>query len=83
MNAKYCAVLVALAALSLSGCKTTESAAMALSDDAAHKTGTPYDPRIEVDAEYVSHVQKLALRRGVYVRWVNKPHKRVVDQTEQ
>jgi hypothetical protein len=25
-------------------------------------------------------VERLALRRGVNVRWVNKPHKRVVDQ---
>lgn len=83
MNAKYCAAAVALAVLSLSGCKTTESAAMAQADDTAHKTGTTYDPRIEVDAAYVSQVQKLAMRRGVYVRWVNKPHKRIVDQTEQ
>lgn len=83
MNVKYCAAIVALAALSLSGCKTTGSAAMARPDDAAQKTGTTYDPRIEVDAAYVSQVQKLAMRRGVYVRWVNKPHKRIVDQNEQ
>lgn len=83
MNAKLCAAAIAMAVLSLSGCKTTESAAMARPDDTAHKVGTTYDPRIEVDAEYVSHVQKLALRRGVFVRWVNKPHKRVVDQAAQ
>ena len=83
MNIKHCVAAAALAALSLSGCKTTESAAIARPDDTAHKAGTTYDPRIEVDAAYVSQVQKLAMRRGVYVRWVNKPHKRVVDQTEQ
>ncbi len=85
MNAKLCAVAVAAAVLSLSGCKTTESAAMTKpADDAAvQKSGTTYDPRIVEDAAYVSRVQQLALRRGVYVRWVHKPVKRVVDKTDQ
>ena len=83
MNAQVCAVAVAMAVLSLSGCKTTESSAMTQAAPSEQKPGTTYDPRIEVDAEYVSHVQKLAMRRGVFVRWVNKPHKRIVEQTDQ
>jgi hypothetical protein len=85
MNAKCCAVILATAALSLSGCKTTESAAMAKpsADLAAEKPGTTYAPRIVENTDYVSHVENLALRRGVYVRWVNKPQKRVVDKTDR
>jgi hypothetical protein len=85
MNAKLLAVILATAALSLSGCKTTESAVMTKpsADIAAEKPGTTYDPRIVEDSAYISHVQRMALRRGVYLRWVNKPQKRIVDQTDQ
>jgi hypothetical protein len=86
MNAKLCVVVLVTSLLTLSGCKTTEQAAMAtpVNDVAIQKPGTTYDPRIVEDSAYISYVQRLALRRGVYVRWVNKPHKRVVDQpTEQ
>ena len=85
MNAKLCAVAVAAAMLLLPGCKTTESAAMTkpAADVAVQKPGTTYEPRIVEDAAYVSRVQQLALRRGVFVRWVNKPVKRIVDKTDQ
>ncbi len=85
MNIKLCAIVLAIASLALSGCKTTEQAAMSkpAPDAVATKPGTTYAPRIVEDTAYISYVQRLALRRGVYVRWVNKPHKRIVDQTEQ
>jgi hypothetical protein len=85
MNAKLFAAVLAMTALSLPGCKTTESAAILepSAGPAAEKAGTTYDPRIVEDTAYISRVQRMALRRGVYVRWVNKPQKRIVDQTEQ
>ncbi len=85
MNAKLCAVVLAIAALALPGCKTTEQAAMSkpVPESAVVKPGTTYAPRIVEDSVYISRVQRLALSRGVYVRWINKPHKRVVDQTGQ
>jgi hypothetical protein len=89
---ELCAVALAIALLPLSGCKTTESAMTAAPAQAERvqtaiqpvaaqpKAGTTYDPRIVEDDKYISYVERLALRRGVNVRWVNKPHKRVVDQ---
>jgi hypothetical protein len=81
MNGKLFAAILATAALALPACKTTDSTAMTKSTENAErqKVGSTYDPRIVEDKVYIDYVQRLALRRGVYVKWVNKPTKRIVD----
>ena len=79
MNVKLCPLLVLAAALSLPGCRTTDGSAYVPAAKPA-ASGSTYDPRIEENAEYVAYVQSVARRRGVTVRWVNKPVKRRVDQ---
>ena len=75
----YAATL--LACLALSACKTTESLTR-VSPPAPDSLppATTYQPRIEEDSRYITHVEQMARRRGVLVKWVNKPHKRTVDQ---
>jgi len=67
-------------AVSLTGCASMNESASAPAAQSAPRPGTPYLPRIETDEAYVSHVENVARRRGVTVRWVNKPVKRKVDQ---
>lgn len=78
MSARMSASIVLFALLALPGCKTTESAYVPPAKPA--QVGTQYQPRIEEDKAYVSYVEGVARRRGVTVRWVNKPVKRHVDQ---
>ncbi len=73
MNVKLCPLL------SLPGYRTTDGSAYVPAAKPA-APGSTYDPRIEENAEYVAYVQSVARRRGVTVRWVNKPVKRRVDQ---
>jgi hypothetical protein len=80
MNAKLCPLLVLAAGLSLSGCRTMDESASLVPAAKPASPGSTYDPRIEENAEYVAYVENMARRRGVIVRWVNKPVKRHVDQ---
>ena len=80
MNVKLCSLLVLAAAVSLPGCRTTDSSARYVPVAEPVTPGSTYEPRIEENAEYVAYVQSVARRRGVTVRWVNKPVKRHVDR---
>lgn len=80
MNAKLCSLLVLAAAVSLPGCRTTDSSARHLPNAKPVAPGSTYEPRIEENAEYVAYVESVARRRGVTVRWVYKPVKRHVDR---
>jgi hypothetical protein len=80
MNAKLNSLLVLAAGLSLSGCRTMDEPASLAPAAKPAPPGSTYDPRIENDADYVAYVENMARRRGVIVRWVNKPVKRHVDQ---
>lgn len=80
MNVKLCSLLILVAAVSLPGCRTTDSSARYVPTLAQAVPGSTYEPRIEENAEYVAYVQSVARRRGVTVRWVNKPVKRHADQ---
>jgi hypothetical protein len=80
-STKSCAIL-AVAALSLSGCKTMNDSAYVPPPRAQPLVSTTYAPRIETDEAYVAYVESVARRRGVLVQWVNKPQKRKVDRQE-
>ncbi len=81
MNTKMCSLVMLVAGLSLSGCKTMEgSSAVAAPAAKPALSGTMYAPRIEDNAAYVAYVETMARRRNVTVRWVHKPAKRHVDQ---
>jgi hypothetical protein len=82
MNARRCLpLLMAVAAASLPGCKTMgDSAAFTPPASRTAQPATTYQPRIEEDAKYVAYVESMARRRGLIVRWVNKPVKRHVDE---
>jgi hypothetical protein len=91
MNAsRFTPLVLAIAALSLPGCRTMDDSASATPPPARvqtasaqtvpAQTATTYQPRIEEDARYVAYVENMARRRGVIVRWVNKPVKRHVDE---
>ena len=80
MNAKMCTLVVLVAGLSLSGCRTMEGSSAAAPAAKPAVPGTMYAPRIEENDAYVAHVESMPRRRGVMVRWVNKPEKRHVDQ---
>jgi hypothetical protein len=80
MNAKMCSLVVLLAGLSLSGCKTMDDSAYVPPAAKQVPPGTQYAPRIEENAAYVAYDESVARRRGVTVRWVNKPAKRHIDQ---
>lgn len=82
MNAsRFPPLVLAIAALSLPGCRTMDDSASATPPPAPAQTATTYQPRIEEDARYVAYIENMARRRGVIVRWVNKPVKRHVDET--
>lgn len=80
MNAKMCSLVVAIAGLSLSGCKTMDESAYIPPAAKPASAGTQYAPRIEENEAYIAQVENMARRRGVTVRWVHKPVKRHVDQ---
>ncbi len=80
MNAKMCSLVVLAAALSLSGCRTMEESTAMTPAAKPAAPGTVYAPRIEENAAYIAQVESMARRRGLTVRWVNKPVKRHVDQ---
>lgn len=80
MNAKMCSFVVLVAGLSLSGCKTMEGSSAVAPAAKPASPGTQYAPRIEENDAYVAQVESMARRRGLTVRWVNKPVKRHVDQ---
>lgn len=80
MNTMMCSIVVLAAGLSLSGCKTMDESAAYAPASKSVAVATTYQPRIEENAAYVSYVEGVARRRGVTVRWVNKPVKRHVDQ---
>jgi hypothetical protein len=82
MNAsRFPPLVLAFAVLSLPGCRTMDDSASATPPARVQtaQAATTYQPRIEEDARYVAHVENMARRRGVIVRWVNKPVKRHVD----
>lgn len=90
MNAsRFPSLVLAIAAVSLPGCRTMDDSASATPPPARVQTAsvppasaqpaTTYQPRIEVNARYVAYIENMARRRGVIVRWVNKPVKRHVD----
>jgi hypothetical protein len=81
-STKSCAILAAVAALSLSGCKTMGDSAYVSPPKAEPPVATTFTPRIETDEAYVAYVESVARRRGVLVQWVNKPQKRKVDRQE-
>ncbi len=92
MNVRYYAVLAAIVLMSLSSCKTMEGKSLSMSPaqgsvntpvETPVKPGTLYAPRIEEDTAYMAYVQRMAWRRGVYLRWINKPQKRIVDPSQQ
>jgi hypothetical protein len=81
MNARRCLpLLLAIAAVSLPGCKTMDDSAALTPPATRAQPATTYQPYIEEDAKYVAYVENMARRRGVIVRWVNKPVKRHVDE---
>jgi hypothetical protein len=58
-------VMCGIALTLLAGCATTSEVA-------------GKDVRIVQDDEYVAIVEKIALRRGVRVQWVNPPDRRIL-----
>lgn len=81
-NLRSCAILAAVAVLSLPGCRTTGDSAYVPPPKAAPPVSTTFSPQIETDEAYVAYVESVARRRGVLVQWVNKPQKRKVDRQE-
>ncbi|MEQ1511120.1 MAG: hypothetical protein ABL934_00395 [Lysobacteraceae bacterium] len=79
MNAKMCSLLVLVAGLSLSGCRTMEGSSAVAPATKPTSPGTQYAPRIEENDAYVAQVERMARSRGLIVRWVNKPVKRHID----
>jgi uncharacterized protein YcfL len=65
------ASILALALVGLGGCASTQET-VAVSQD-----------QIVDDAAYIAQVEHQALRRGVAVRWVNVPHKRIKDAQQE
>jgi uncharacterized protein YcfL len=61
------ASILALALVILGGCASTQDT-----------VAMPQDQIVD-DAAYMAQVENQALRRGVAVRWVNVPHKRIND----
>lgn len=80
MNTRHCAFVLLAAGLSLSGCKTMDHSVAVAPAPQSAQPGTMYEPRFEENKAYVNYVESVARRRGVYVRWVNKPVTRHVDQ---
>ena len=88
---RFSPIVLAIAVLSLPGCRTMDDSASATlppasvqsasAQAAPAQAATTYQPRIEEDARYVAYVENMARRRGVIVRWVNKPVKRHVDES--
>jgi hypothetical protein len=64
MKATHLAGLLAVPAVLLAGCATQDEMARAQSSDV-------------VDSAYVAQVEQTARSRGVVVRWVNPPQKRL------
>ncbi|GAA4806375.1 hypothetical protein [Lysobacter hankyongensis] len=84
MNARrFLPLVLAIATVFLPGCRTMDESAVAPPpariQTAPAQVATTYQPRIEEDARYVAYVENMARRRGIIVRWVNKPVKRHVD----
>ena len=69
MKATHLASVLAVSAVVLAGCASQDQAARAT---------TPHDVD---DAAYVAAVDKVARERGIEVRWVNPPQKRVPEPT--
>lgn len=72
-----------LSVLSLSACRTTESTYRAAPAPAPAQPQTAHDPRLPSfapDEAYISHVERQALNRGIVLRWVNRPLKRLPPQ---
>lgn len=69
MKATHLASVFAVSALMLAGCAGTNQAARAT---------IPHDVD---DASYVATVEKYDRDKGIAVRWVNPPQKRVPDKT--
>lgn len=75
MKASWRITALSLSVLGLAAC--TSSA-----DRSAYVEPTrvmePGEVRIDRDAEYIAHVERIARRRGITVQWVNPPNKRIV-----
>ena len=67
MKTSYCVSILALAVVALGGCA-------GMQDKSAM-----YPNQIVDDAAYIAQVEHIARDRGVAVRWVNPPQKRVKD----
>lgn len=73
MNTPVRLVVLSLSVLALSACASSQPIARA----AGSAPGSSNDVRIERDAAYIAHVERMALRRGMDVQWVNPPNRRV------
>jgi hypothetical protein len=67
--------VLSLSVLGLAACASSQEGSAYV--EPARVVG-PNETRIERDAEYIAYVERQALRRGIYVQWVNVPTKRVV-----
>lgn len=61
-------LLATIVVAALAGCATTSEAALA-----------PGEEKVVSDAEYMAAVERIAKRRGIIVRWVNPPSKRIAQ----
>jgi outer membrane biogenesis lipoprotein LolB len=76
---------IALCVLVLSACASTqEKSSLASSDAAIQSQATDAGAAgyySDVDWDYVKKVEKLAIRRGVMVKWVQMPRKKETPVT--
>lgn len=78
MKVRTIPVLLSFCVLGMTGCASQQETAAYVEPAAV---GGQADPgAIVVDTAYMSRVERIALRRGIDVHWVNAPTKRVAKQ---
>lgn len=75
MHASTRLVVLSLSVLGLSACATSHPVARA----PAAEPPPAGEIRYERDHAYIAYVERLALRRGMQVQWVNPPNRRVAE----
>jgi type IV pilus biogenesis protein CpaD/CtpE len=78
MKVRVLPVVLSFCVLGLAACASHEQTAAYV--EPAAVGGQAQVDRIEVDRAYISKVERVALRRGIDVHWVNAPNRRIARE---
>jgi hypothetical protein len=79
MKVRMFPIVLSFCVLGLAACASHEQTAAYVEPAAVGGQAQQLD-RIEVDSAYISKVERVALRRGIEVHWVNAPNRRVARE---